>query len=126
MAHRINTRNFENGMDSRLETADWKKYISRHCQFWSKAEMMDAFGNDPAAKKAIEAKFSPFLLGEHLYYNLPDGQSQVCVGYVDEQSERGYYMIQLASEFGEDCEVCRGKKAACERLFEIYQQATAA
>ena len=125
MAHRINTGNFDNGMDSRLGQVDWRKTFDRHWQFASKAEMLEAYGHIPKAKKEIERRFRPFLLGEHLYLNLECGQKQICIGYIDEY-EKGRFMISLNSDFGEDSEVIKGKKNAIERLYEIYQQATEA
>lgn len=128
MAHRINTRNFENGMDSRTgQRTDWQKFFSRHLGECTASEILsfDWRKEDlPTIRKQVEKRFSPRLVGEHLYRIDPETAREICIGYVDEQSERGYYMIQLASEFGEDCEVCFGKKAAIERLFEIYKQAT--
>lgn len=127
MAHRINTRNFENGMPSRAgQLTDWKKFFDRHFGFSSKSELLsfDWLG-DKSALKAIEKRFEPRLVGEHLYWKHPESAVEICVGYIDAQSERGYYMIQLNSDFGEDCEVCKGKKNAIARLFELYQSAVA-
>ncbi len=118
MAHRVNTRNFENGEQM---TVNWRKTFDRHWQFSSKAEMLEAYGNVAAAKKEIERRFSPFLINEHLYLNLECGKKQVCIGYIDAQDEKGYYMISLNSDFGEDCECCHTKKRSIERLYEIYK-----
>ncbi len=129
MAHRVNTRNLDGGTDCRTGLRkDWQKFFSRHLGSCTAAEILafDWLEQDlPQIKKEVKKRFAPRLVGEHLYILTPDTVCEICIGYVDKQSERGYYMIQLASEFGEDCEVCRGKKAACERLFELYKQATA-
>ena len=126
MAHRINTGNFECGMDSRTgQKTNWQKFFDRHLGECTKSELLafDWLG-DKSALKAIEKRFEPRLVGEHLYWKNPETAVEICVGYID-PTERGYYMISLASEFGEGCEVCFGKKNAIARLFEIYQNATA-
>lgn len=119
MASRINTRNFENG--SKMSTASWSKYISRHCQFWSKDEMMGAHGQDVEAAKAIEKHFSPFVHGEHVYLNLPDGQTQICLGYVDEV-EGGGFMATQNSDYGGRCMTVSSIKAAISTLNALYNE----
>lgn len=115
-------------MDSRAgQRTDWGKFFSRHFSGCTKSEILERDWRDEdrrAIEKAVEKRFAPFLYGEHLYQIDPKTAREVCIGYVD-ATEDGYFMISLASDFGEDCEVCFGQKNACERLFELYQQATA-
>jgi hypothetical protein len=121
-AKRINTGNFENGSD-RLSTLSWKKYFDRHLSYESKSELTRMFKHDFDALQEIEKRFSPVLIGQHVYIKPENGGEQVCIGYVDEQSERGWYMIELDSQFGTDCEPMKGKKDAVSRLYQLYKEA---
>lgn len=125
MAHRINTRCIENGMDSRTgQKTDWQKFFDRHMSDSPKSELLSFdWCGDKSALKAIERRFQPYLVGQHLYWRNPVTAQQICIGYIDAQSERGYYMIALNSEFGEHCEVIKGKSSAIDRVFEIYKNA---
>ena len=84
MAHRINTRNFENGMDSRAGQTDWKKYFDRHLGDLTKSELLsfDWLG-DKSALKAIEKRFEPRLIGEHLCWKNPETAQDFCCGFID-------------------------------------------
>lgn len=125
MAYRFNTRNSEKGMESRSgQKTDWGKFFSRHLSNCTASEILAfewATDDLPKIKKAVEKRFSPRLVGEHLYILCQKTFSDICIGYIDEVGD-GYYMISLDSCFGEHSEVCFGKKRSCERLFEIYKE----
>ena len=109
-----NTRNYDN-------TKDLYKFLVRHFAGCSESEILSFNWGEslPQLKKALKKFFSPFLMGEHLYWRNPADGQYLLIGYISPQEEKGRYVIDLLV-----CpisEPIKGQKQAIERLFELYQ-----
>lgn len=81
MGNRVNLRNFENG--EQMAVKSWKKQISRHCQDWTKQEMVEEYGHIPSAIKEIEKHFSPYLIGDEVWINPENGWNSKLLGEIN-------------------------------------------
>ena len=110
---------------NQIGQAEWSKFFDLHFAECTKAELQSYnWHGNRAALAAIKKRFLPQLVMSHLYWRNPQTGKQRCIGYIDPTFQKSYYMISLNSEYGEGCEVCRGKNHSIARLLEIYQEAT--
>ncbi len=117
MGNRVNLRNFENG--EQMAVKSWKKQISRHCQDWTKQEMVEAYGHIPAAMKQIQKHFAPYLLGDEVWVNPEDGWNSKFLGEINQVADG--FLAVASPKIAEYSGILNTQDEAIQVLYNLYK-----